>query len=79
MAASTANCRWLKNTLGASDDVTDKFVTDNEDEKAAAAIAKSLVRQVVEAEEKEFIASLANKAAQLEAIPSMDAIRSCIL
>jgi len=67
VAASTANCRWLKNTLGASDDVTDKFVTDNEDEKAAAAIAKSLVRQVVEAEEKEFIASLANKAAQLEA------------
>ena len=70
VAASSENCRRFKNTLGASADVTDKFVTaneDKEDEIAAAAIAKSLVRQVVEAEEKELIASLVNKAAQLEA------------
>ena len=67
VAASSENCRRFKNTLGASADVTDKFVTANEDKEdgiAAAAIAKSLVRQVVEAEEKELIASLVNKAAQ---------------
>ena len=65
VAAVTADCGWLKNTLG--EEAATTVMEGCEDKLAAAEVCKLLIEKVVQQEQQQFVKTMVGKADDLEA------------